>query len=160
MALSESDRITITKYPPLPSSCAICLFSADGQRGFLDFQMSLDYYGAVVICEECVAPVAQLFGYVPESELEEIGIDLAATKLDLERTRERHAELERTLDSLFAFRPSLIGNDSVADEKPVESATEDPGQPELPIRASGEDDSATSEPTSKRRPKNVSQFSL
>lgn len=126
----------------------------------MDFQMSLDIYGAVVICEECVAPVAQLFGYVPESELEEIGIDLAATKLDLERTRDRYAELERTLDSLFAFRPSLVSDDSATDEKSTESASEDPGQPELPIGESGEGDSAVTESTTKRRSKNVSQLSL
>ena len=126
----------------------------------MDFQMSLDYYGAVVICEECVAPVAQLFGYVPESELEEIGIDLAATKLDLERTRDRHAELERTLDSLFAFRPNLIGNDSAADEKSTEVATDDPGQPTLPIGESGEGNSAVTKPATERRSKNVSQLSL
>jgi hypothetical protein len=160
MTLSESDRITITRYPPLPSSCAICNFSADGSRGFLDFQVSLDYYGAVVICEECVAPVAQLFGYVSQERYEASENSLMRVGIELERLQAENGKLNLVVDSLLAVRPDAFGNNSGSDEVSIEVTSEDPGQPELPIGESGRSNSETSKPATERRSKNVSQLSL
>lgn len=102
-----SDKITITQYPPLPSLCCICNFSADGKRRFLDFQMSVDIYGAVAICEECIAPVAKLFGYVKADKLELSEITLEAALQNVEGFRRENEHLNITLDSIFNLRPDL-----------------------------------------------------
>lgn len=107
-----SDKITITQYPPLPSLCCICNFSADGKRRFLDFQMSVDIYGAVAICEECIAPVAKLFGFVSIDRLETSEAHLEAALQNVEGFRRQNERLNVTLDSIFSIRPDLADRDN------------------------------------------------
>lgn len=64
-----SNRVQIVHNPPLPGKCAICGYAgAGGQAGedrdFIDFGLSVDYYGAVVFCEACVVEIAAPLGYV------------------------------------------------------------------------------------------------
>src|SRR3982751_1832507 len=110
--MGPSDKVTITLQPPLPSLCCICNFSADGKRRFLDFQMSVDIYGAVVICEECIAPVATLFGFVPIDRLETSETYLLASQISLEGYKKQNEQLNTTLDSIFSLRPDFASSDT------------------------------------------------
>lgn len=107
MALTQSDKVTLTKTPPLPSTCCICNFSADGTRNFVDFQMSLDFHGAIVICEACFPPVASLFGYIHESELSDIQAQLRNVHSAFENVQEENGRLQTALDSILSVRPGL-----------------------------------------------------
>lgn len=156
MPLSESDKVTITQYPPLPSKCCICHRGSNGSIRFLDFQMSLDVYGAVTICEECVAPVAQLFGYIRGDSFEASEESLMRVQMELERVQADNERLNSVMDSLLSLRPALSSNNSSSDAFAVEVIAEDPGQLELPISSEGTDDREADESSAKRRPKNVS----
>ena len=156
MPLTESDKVTITQYPPLPSKCCICHRGSNGSIRFLDFQMSLDIYGAVTICEECVAPVAQLFGYVRGDSLEASEESLMRVQMELESVQAENDRLNSVMDSLLSLRPALSSDSPSSDAFAVEVITEDFGQLELPIGAEGSDDREVAEPAPKRGPKNVS----
>lgn len=131
--LTESDKTTKTFYPPLPSQCCICFFKSDGTREFLDFQMSLDFYGAVLICSECVAPVAQLFGYTKNEKIEANAEVISDLRDTIEKLENDNAELSGTLDSLFSLRPDLEPGRVSSDENASEVAESDHLQLELPI---------------------------
>lgn len=70
-ASEGSGRVSIITEPPLPATCVICVRSADGAVKFIDFNFSLDYYGAVVICEDCIKESMSLLEMVPLSKLQE-----------------------------------------------------------------------------------------
>lgn len=107
-----SDKITITQYPPLPSLCCICNFSSDGKRRFLDFQMSLDVYGAVTICEFCIIPVAHLFDFVSKDSLEVTKLYLEASNQTIVGLKKENEQLNTTLDSIFNLRPDFASSNT------------------------------------------------
>src|SRR6476469_10518841 len=51
----------------LPGKCAVC---GNVERPVLDFGLDLDFYGAVVICLECVTSAAEIVGLVPRERLD------------------------------------------------------------------------------------------
>lgn len=63
--MTDMGKMFITTAPALPGKCVVCYTDAQGTRKFLDFGMSLDFYGAVLICEACVTNAAELFGFTP-----------------------------------------------------------------------------------------------
>ncbi len=115
--LSNSDKVVLTKYPSLPSTCVICLRSSDGVLEFIDFQMSLDIYGSVNICVECVALVAKgLLGFVEPSGIDALTQQIA-NLVEINRELKKENDLHNaTLDALLKLRPNL-NNDSVDSPK-------------------------------------------
>lgn len=117
MSLTESDKVVLTKYPIAPSKCVVCLRSSNGQLDFIDFQMSLDIYGSVNICVDCLRSVAPLIGLVAGELL--AGADDQIRNL-VESNRElyeNNAKLNATIDSLLSVRPNLKQRDLPADEE-------------------------------------------
>jgi hypothetical protein len=111
MSLTESDKVVLTKYPIAPSKCVVCLRSSNGELNFIDFQMSLDIYGSVNICVDCVISVAPLLGLVAGDLL--VGADEQIRSL-VEINRElveNNERLNATLDSLLNLRPDLKQRD-------------------------------------------------
>lgn len=117
MSLTESDKVVLTKYPIAPSKCVVCLRSSNGELNFIDFQMSLDIYGSVNICTDCMATVAKgLMGFVEPKDIDALSSQV--TNL-VEMNRELKTEndkLRSTLDSLFDLRPDLKQRDLPVDE--------------------------------------------
>jgi len=117
MPLTESDKVVLTKYPIAPSKCVVCLRSSNGELNFIDFQMSLDIYGSVNICTDCMATVAKgLMGFVEPKDIDALSSQV--TNL-VEMNRELKKENEQyrtTLDSLFNLRPDIKQRDLPADE--------------------------------------------
>jgi hypothetical protein len=117
MPLTESDKVVLTKYPIAPSKCVVCLRSSNGELNFIDFQMSLDIYGSVNICTDCMATVAKgLLGFVEPKDIDALSGQV--TNL-VEMNRELKTEndkLRSTLDSLFDLRPDLKQRDLPVDE--------------------------------------------
>lgn len=133
MSLTQSDKTTLTKYPPLPSKCVICLRDSNGELDFIDFQMSVDIYGAVVICAECFYPVAELLGFVHEKDLEAIN-EQVAHLIEINRElNENNGKLNATLDSLVSLRPDLVSSNLSTDEGSGEDDGDDDFQLELPV---------------------------
>lgn len=114
--MGPSDKVQLTKYPIAPSTCVVCLRSADGELNFIDFQMSLDVYGSVNICVECLAPIAQLLGFVEKNFLDDADEQIR-NLVDMNRKlTEDNGKLRSTLDSLFDLRPDLIDRSVDVDE--------------------------------------------
>lgn len=121
---TTKSKYQITYNPMLPAFCSGCRKSADGKTPYVDFNLDLDYYGAVVFCEACAKEIAVLFGWVPKQELEEINTQLATLHEKVQETQALNVHLNTTLDSLFALRPSLHSDDDPAgnsDEPPLQS---------------------------------------
>lgn len=123
MPLTESDKVILTKYPIAPSKCVVCLRSSNGDLNFIDFQMSLDIYGSVNICVDCICSVAKgLLGFVEPKDIDALSGQVSNL---VEMNRELKTEndkLRSTLDSLFDFRPDLKQCDLPADESPSEGS--------------------------------------
>jgi hypothetical protein len=70
-------RVALITEPALPAECVICKRSANGKVQFVDFNASLDYYGAIVICEDCIKETLRLMGFsdrgVNERLIESLG---------------------------------------------------------------------------------------
>lgn len=113
--LTESDKVVLTKYPIAPSKCVVCLRSANGELNFIDFQMSLDIYGSVNICTECIAPVAQLLGYVEKNLLNDADKQISNLVEMNRELAENNAKLNATLDSLLNLRPGIVPGDLSSD---------------------------------------------
>jgi hypothetical protein len=120
-----SGRVKLVTEPALPATCAICVRSADGTIKFVDFNVSLDYYGAVVICEDCIKECMGLFDYIPKERLE-IAKNLGHETL--EQLEVAHNELDRyrsVIDTLGIVRPDLDitiladGSKSKTSDEPV-----------------------------------------
>lgn len=128
MTTTQSDKAIITKYPISPSKCVICLRSSNGVLDFVDFQMNLDIYGSVNICADCIAPVADLLGYV---SLEVVRGIMEQNNNLVDTNRElvaKNEQLNATLDSILKLRPDVQSSDLSTDEKPSKSATSDSDQ--------------------------------
>lgn len=116
MSLTESDKIVLTKYPIAPSKCVVCLRSSDGVLNFIDFQMSLDIYGSVNICVDCIRSVASLINLVDSVAIEQADEQIRSlVELNRELT-ENNAKLNATIDSLLNVRPNLGRSNLPADE--------------------------------------------
>lgn len=131
--LSQSDKIVLTKYPALPSKCAVCHHGSDGVLEFVDFQLSFDYEGVVVICVNCMVNVAQVLDLVPRKELSE-----QAQQIENLVTRCRELTLENdrlnaSIDSILGIRPDLNERRMAANETVSPNTEEDAGQLLLPI---------------------------
>ncbi|HEY9658388.1 MAG TPA: hypothetical protein V6C65_08045 [Allocoleopsis sp.] len=107
--METSDKAVLTKYPALPSTCVICLRSSNGELDFVDFQMSLDIYGSVNICIDCVASVAKgLLNYVSAEEVEDLNAQIR-NLVDMNRElAENNERLNTTMDSLLDLRPDIV----------------------------------------------------
>lgn len=160
MPLTTSDKITLTKYPPLPSKCASCFRGSDGTLEFVDFQISFDYEGAVVICTECWATAAELIKYVSVDEIAPLMMEIDHLRGELEKVSNERDSVQHAMDSLLAVRPNLVSNDHTSDDSASEATEKDDRQPELPIGESGVNDPKPSEPPAKRRSENISQPSI
>lgn len=64
-----AEKFQITDKPmALPAKCVVC---GAVDRPVLDFGMSLDWYGAILFCIECMASAARAINYAPVAEIEE-----------------------------------------------------------------------------------------
>lgn len=104
-------KIQVVLHPALPATCCVCNRSANGIVRFMDFQKDLDYYGAVVICEDCAKEMLDVLEFVPVARLQE---ELNANVVLMEKIRKLEDENERVrgaLDSVLLVRPDLRDDD-------------------------------------------------
>lgn len=61
-------RYTILSAPVAsPGNCAICGYSSL-DRQYLDMGLHFEWYGTAIFCEECIASMSRLFGYIKPDE--------------------------------------------------------------------------------------------
>lgn len=73
-------KYTLTTEPALPAKCIGCNNDVKPDFPLIDTSASLDYYGAILLCQNCVLEMAKLLDLVPETELHkevQLGNELA-----------------------------------------------------------------------------------
>lgn len=140
---SDADKVQLTKYPPLPSRCAICLFPSDGKREFIDFQLSFDYEGAVVICTECWLPVAERLGYAPQRILDDAARETQMALDMVERLQVENGQLRESLDTMSRFSIAPVSGNSGSDSFTIELVPAGPNARGTTFEGSGTDDRET-----------------
>lgn len=114
--MSESGKYKLTVEPALPSKCTGCGFDADGRKEFLDTTASLDFYGAVLFCEDCVREMAATVGMVnPDNE---IALSEALSQLTKENDllEQRVEALEGVIFTYRMPNPVTVSGGSISDD--------------------------------------------
>lgn len=127
--------LSVTNSPALPAKCISCNNDhAILNVPFVDFGMSLDFFGALAICKWCVFEAAKLLEY----RVEDISLrDTAVAELQ-QKNEALLAELEEyrgVVDSLSVLRPGIT--DRSSDKSPAaKNKSKKSEQPELPLDGS------------------------
>lgn len=118
---SPSDKVQVTKNPPaLPRSCVICNASSNGMKDFIDFNFSIDYYGAVYFCSDCMIPIALSLGLCFQKDLIEAEQEANDLRATLEGIEDELTYYRSFVDSLSRIRPDL--SDAVVLDGPAEKS--------------------------------------
>lgn len=156
--VDPAGRVQLTLDPALPSKCIICQKGSGGGTQFVDFDLSLDWYGAVVICADCIRECISVVESDPVAHFTE---KLSDTKRELEVALSELERYRTAFDSLSFIRPDLnpFGSDPVVDSKDAEATDEGSGDdvPETPVGREN-DESESDGPDSSGGLKNFSIF--
>lgn len=148
---NPSGRITLIQSPQaLPGQCGICGKNEDPE-GFVDAQLSFEFYGALIYCSECVSEMAHLYGFITPGEQEKLEDELDSLRFEVATLRAAILNLENITDKLtsdrlrdrgYAVEPS---NNSKGNSE-LSELSEESG------RGSGQDDSETDESANESGP--------
>ena len=137
-----SDRMQFHKYPPaLPGKCIICQKTSNGAVSFLDINWSIDDYGAVYFCTDCLTPLAHAIGFVETKSLMDAEREAAELAYALREVEDERDHYRSIVNSLRAVRPDLAGDDF----KPGQNKKSDDSGLETDSKDSGDDNRNTSE---------------
>lgn len=113
---TSPSKYVVVKHPPLPATCVGCHKSANGVTDFVDFNTNVDYYGAILMCEDCFLECGRLLGLVPVAEVEDAARDYNDARETIDRLQDENVRINAALDSLFSLRPNFrTGSDSPGD---------------------------------------------
>jgi len=109
---------------PLPGTCATC---GSNQRGCVDFGITVEYFGALLICESCIVDITNVdeLGLMTKKEAASI---IEQNDLLVLRDREMVQAREELRNALVAAANSLdgrVGNVSVSSVLDTTSTDQD-----------------------------------
>lgn len=87
----------------------------------------MDYYGAIVICEDCVREALELLECVPVALVNEANEENERLLSLIQEVQAENVRLNLTLDNLLNLRPGLSGSDSGTTESDDSSPEETSG---------------------------------
>lgn len=123
--MSDSGKYKLTVEPALPSKCTGCGFDADGRKEFLDTTMSLDFYGAVLFCEDCVREMAATVGMVPAEMSVSLEQEVEEANLAIARLEEKVESLERVVFTYRMPNPVTVSGGSISDSVAIHQTNSD-----------------------------------
>lgn len=101
---NPSGRIVLLQTPQAPpGQCGICGKSQD-DNGFVDAQLSYEFYGALIFCSECIGEMARLYDYIPLGEYDKLEEELDDLRKEVAMLRAAVLQLEDGMDALSAER--------------------------------------------------------
>lgn len=120
-----------------PGTCLLCgRHGNSDERGMVDTQKDMDYYGVVYLCSFCVLEIAEQYGAAsPSTQLNSLAAS-EAVQAQLYAARERLAKAEGVLSGIGALHLLDVDINSPSDEQSVvevvttESETDDSGSDE------------------------------
>lgn len=112
-----------------PGQCGIC-GTGQAKEGFADTQLDFEYWGRLILCRNCTAQIAAVFGFIAPADYEEMLGELDLTKLNLNEALGKVKELESIVDSFNSYwaRSRNYTTGLVTDDE----AFEEPKSPEQP----------------------------
>jgi hypothetical protein len=152
-----SGRVKLVTEPALPATCAVCVRSANGAIKFVDFNASLDYYGAIVICEDCIKECMSLLDTIPKQDLLDLSEMYDRLQKELEVAQSELDRYKSFVDALNLVRPDVNSSD-VADGNESEVTDETSGNSESADETSVETESDSDGSDSSGGLKNLSIF--
>lgn len=105
-----SGKFILTRTPALPAKCAGCGNDAKGDKEFVDMNLSLDWYGAVVFCIDCASEISNLIGFVSANVIIEMDDDL-------HRALANNVEIGRKLEALESVVSAYRFGGTVIDDQ-------------------------------------------
>lgn len=127
--IDPAGRVQLTLDPALPATCLICSRSSDGKINFVDFNLNFDYYGAVVICEDCIRECLQV---VENKKVALLQDEVNSLRHDLSVAEGKINAYAAAFDGISLIRPDIVSVDSGDDLGSEESPeTENSGQSDV-----------------------------
>lgn len=102
--VDPAGRVQVVLDPALPSKCMVCDRGPGNGLKFLDFNLSLDWYGAVSFCIDCIKECITAAEFDPLSVVKE---ELATKEKELEVALHELDRYRSALDGLSFIRPDL-----------------------------------------------------
>lgn len=107
-------KIQFVSQPALPAKCVCCGNHWKGTGEFMiDFQVSMDDYGALLFCENCARELA---GLVSIEAIESRNEQIKNLQVRVQEVQEENVRLNDALDSIFSVRPNLRDDSDSASE--------------------------------------------
>lgn len=148
--MGPSDRVQVIDYPTaLPSKCAICGASPtpDDPRRWVDFGLSLEFYGVVYFCTFCVANVAEAINFVGPGVYYSAIESAEKLSVEVETLRFENEEFRRVYSTLSGLGAVVPNNDGSNNRRSANSSrkskadTKPDAKPHIPEQRSDESSS-------------------
>ena len=102
--LAPTSRFQVTERPLVtPGKCAVC---GAVDRPVVDFNMTLQFYGAVLLCTTCLTEAGHAIGLVPYSDVQRLEESLAQSLTDQLKAR----NLKVLTDEQFDVVSDAVGH--------------------------------------------------
>src|SRR5688500_14099223 len=121
-------KYVLTKEPPLPSKCIGCGCNDNADRQFVDLTQSIDYYGAILLCQDCAKEIANLVGFINEDTLALKILEFESVAQELVQAKEKVEALENVVRA-YGLGQFVI--DSEPDSSEDVSKDEESGEPPI-----------------------------
>lgn len=114
----------------LPHKCAGCGYPGGtsetgiAARQFIDWGITLEYYGAVIFCENCIIEVASVLGFVPPEKIDAALDKITELLAQNQELRLANDSLRTTVHTLSSPIGNVISADSEPDTEPDISDTD------------------------------------
>lgn len=108
----------------LPGCCFKCRAGSNNRDFFVDLEFSIDFHGAVYICNECIAEMAHAAGYTLPEEARKLKFEANFFKEEVEELTTKIFGLEQAIDGLRIAGRSTGAVSESDDSDAVHSAGE------------------------------------
>lgn len=85
-----------------PGLCGVCGYASNDRR-YLDPRLDFEFYGTLIFCEECIASMAAMFGWLTPELVKELEHRVENAETQLVQTRAAVAAMEDLRVALGAF---------------------------------------------------------
>ena len=112
--LNTTSRFQLTEVPLVsPGKCAVC---GSATKPVVDFGMTIQFYGAVLMCVECLSEASARIGMVPRSELEACEARLSQSFQDELNQRSLRVITDEQYELLSVAFASIFASDVSASD--------------------------------------------
>lgn len=106
-------KFTFNENPPLPAKCISCFNDFKPGRPAIDWGMSLDFYGAVLFCSDCILNAAtSLLDLCPVAERDSAVAEVEALQAELIETKDKVEAYANLFDAYRLRHPGVSDHDS------------------------------------------------